>query len=99
MAKPARHVAADAASDQDAPEERGGAVGPEMDEPAQAGMKDGEQAFSPMRPARVVVPFQDQQTTAGGNGKVMPEGELDKRDMQRAAPEKNRGHPDVAGAH
>ena len=78
MAKTARHVAADAAADQDDPEQGHGQAGLEMNQQTQASMQQAEEPLAPMGPVPVVEPFQEQENATGGNGQVMPEGQAGK---------------------
>lgn len=52
-----------------------------------------------MRPLRVVKPFEEQETTAGGNGQVMPVCQLDEGDIEHATAEKYSSNPDMRGTN
>ena len=72
MAKPSGHMTADAAGDQDGPEQGDGQVRDKVDQPGQADVQDAEKAFATMRPAVVVLEFKQHQDASAGKRQMMP---------------------------
>lgn len=98
MAIATRHVAADAAADQDCPKQRHRQVGEEMNQQAQTDMEEAKQPFGPMQPACIVQPFEDEKQAAGGDGQVVPLGQAGNGHQQDETAKEHGGHADVAGA-
>ena len=98
VAEAARHVTADAAADQDQPEQRHGQGRCEVNKETKTEVEEGKQSLAPMRPARIVQPFQNKEQAAGEDGQVVPEGQAGKRHQEESAAKEHRGHADMAGS-
>ena len=98
MAKSARHVAADAAADQNQPEQRHGQGRCEVNEETETEVEEGKQSLAPMRPARIVKPFQNKEQAPSEDGQVVPEGQAGKRHQEESASEEHCGHTDMASS-
>lgn len=98
MPEPARHMAADRASDNDKDEKAWEQMRKEMGKDCQKQMNTRHETFAAMQPLFVLNKFNNHQTTPTEDGEVMPGNELGRSEKKVATASENASDRQMGSA-